>query len=211
MLIYRITNKVNDKRYIGQTIQSLQRRFNQHCKGKSVLSSAIRKYGKDNFIVEELAIAKSLEELNGLEKQYIIENNCIAPLGYNLQKGGNTAKATENTKKKLSASIKAMWKDKDYRNKMCESMKSIQHSEHNKNRLRTLFAGHQHSPSSKQKISQKVRGSANANSKLNELDIKFIRHWKSVGGRSKDIYTCFYISKSLFHAIVNKECWRHVE
>lgn len=53
--IYKVTNKVNGKCYIGQTCGSVDRRFSQHCydanknKKKTPFHSAIRKYGKENF------------------------------------------------------------------------------------------------------------------------------------------------------------------
>jgi len=53
--IYKVTNKVNGKCYIGQTCGSVDRRFSQHCydanknKKKNPFHSAIRKYGKENF------------------------------------------------------------------------------------------------------------------------------------------------------------------
>ena len=52
-MIYKITNTVNDKVYIGQTIQQLKRRWNQHCcysKFSDVhLYRAMRAYGIDKF------------------------------------------------------------------------------------------------------------------------------------------------------------------
>lgn len=60
-IIYKITNKINNKIYIGQTIQNLKDRWYRHCgnTGSSaelgmVIKKAIHKYGKDNFIIEEL-------------------------------------------------------------------------------------------------------------------------------------------------------------
>lgn len=52
--IYRITNLVNNKIYIGQTIRDLKVRFKQHCykKGCTYLHNAILKYGKENFKIE---------------------------------------------------------------------------------------------------------------------------------------------------------------
>jgi len=49
MIIYKITNKINGKSYIGQTIQKLEYRIGDHFSGHGNarrLSSAIKKYGK---------------------------------------------------------------------------------------------------------------------------------------------------------------------
>lgn len=59
--IYKITNKVNGKVYVGQTVKSLEERFQKHCWGTTdkdkyhlnmTIKKAIRKYGKENFTIE---------------------------------------------------------------------------------------------------------------------------------------------------------------
>ena len=59
--IYKITNKINGKIYIGQTIKSLEERFQKHCWETTIkdkyhlnmaIKKAIRKYGKENFTIE---------------------------------------------------------------------------------------------------------------------------------------------------------------
>ena len=55
--IYKITNKINGKIYIGQTAKSIKERFNQHCLKWSCCTKfkyAINKYGKENFIIEQI-------------------------------------------------------------------------------------------------------------------------------------------------------------
>ena len=72
--IYKIENKVNGKLYIGQTINSIKKRFRKHL-GQinsqnqcSALYSAIRKYGKENFIITEIVSGDfTKDELNNLE------------------------------------------------------------------------------------------------------------------------------------------------
>lgn len=91
--IYLITNDVNSKVYVGQTIQTLKKRFNGHCcYSKSDRSSnmyikrAIHKYGRDKFhitLIEECPI----DLLNEREKYWISFYNSYNK-GYNLTKGG---------------------------------------------------------------------------------------------------------------------------
>lgn len=93
MIIYKITNKVNGKVYIGQTIHSLEARWKRHlkCARDGVdthLYQAIRKYGEENFIHEIICEAKTKNELNILETYYIQEYDSIH-LGYNMVDGGN--------------------------------------------------------------------------------------------------------------------------
>lgn len=93
MIIYKITNKINGKVYIGQTIHSLEARWKRHlkCAKDGVdthLYQAIRKYGEDNFVPEIICEAKTKNELNILETYYIQEYDSIH-LGYNMVDGGN--------------------------------------------------------------------------------------------------------------------------
>ena len=48
-LIYKHTNKINGKSYIGQTSRSINERLNEHLKSDSVFGKALRKYGIENF------------------------------------------------------------------------------------------------------------------------------------------------------------------
>lgn len=92
--IYIITNSINDKVYIGQTIQTLENRFKEHCrKGWSKAESnmhikrAILKYGKENFKIKELEICNSAL-LNEREIYYIKLYDSYNK-GYNNTLGGN--------------------------------------------------------------------------------------------------------------------------
>ena len=99
MIIYKITNMVNGKQYIGQTTRSLQQRWREHCSTRSgctYLHNAIEKYGKENFRVEQIDVALDQEELNYKEQQYIKCYNTIVPYGYNLDSGGGNGKQMSN-------------------------------------------------------------------------------------------------------------------
>lgn len=96
MYIYKITNKINGKIYIGQVYnKTVLDRFNRHLKdatpdSRSYLHRAICKYGKDNFIVEQIDTATSLEELNQKEMYWIkYYNSTDGNIGYNLTDGGD--------------------------------------------------------------------------------------------------------------------------
>lgn len=107
MKIYKITNTVDGKIYIGQTVQRLSERFRDHTRGDKqpdgYLHRAIKKHGIENFVFEEIDSAKTLEGLNALEEHYIQKFNSLAPNGYNLLLGGTNRRQHEDTKKKLSA------------------------------------------------------------------------------------------------------------
>ena len=75
MDIYKITNLVNNKIYIGKTKNDYLSRYKGHIKlaksnkeSSQPITLAIRKYGEDNFKVECIDTASSIEELNDKEK-----------------------------------------------------------------------------------------------------------------------------------------------
>ena len=91
--IYKITNTINGKSYIGQTIQNVKERFYQHCATKCskavsnmAIHRAIKKYGKSNFIVEVIEEIDSAN-LNDRERYWIKYYNSYNN-GYNSTKGG---------------------------------------------------------------------------------------------------------------------------
>ena len=83
--IYKIENLINGKLYIGQSIH-IERRWQEHCRPstKSVISSAIKKYGKENFTFQVLEEC-SQEELDEKEIFYIEKFDSIVPNGYNVK------------------------------------------------------------------------------------------------------------------------------
>lgn len=91
--IYCSTNLINNKKYIGSTINEPKRRFNQHIynathknnpKYNYPLYSAIRKYGINNFKFEILEEKEcSEQEIREIEQRYIIKMNSLSPNGYN--------------------------------------------------------------------------------------------------------------------------------
>lgn len=88
-LIYKITNIVNNRCYIGKTIQELKDRIHDHfskwsnCKK---LKEAINTYGKKMFIIEVLQDNIPYSELDLLETFYIDKYNSIEE-GYNIKNG----------------------------------------------------------------------------------------------------------------------------
>lgn len=106
-VIYKITNMVNGKVYIGQTIRDFDSRYrgnifkNTHNKH---LKYAILKEGLENFKIEkEFKTAYSKEELDYLEDYYIKKYNATNPdFGYNKMFGGSNGLHTEEIKLKIS-------------------------------------------------------------------------------------------------------------
>lgn len=87
--IYIIKNDINEKVYIGQSLNS-EERFKSHCKknkDNSLIDYAIQKYGKQHFWYEILE--KQIVNYNEREKYWIMSYNSLTPNGYNVLKGGD--------------------------------------------------------------------------------------------------------------------------
>ena len=119
MSVYKITNNLNGKAYIGQTINSIQERFRTHCavysEGKCpALWSAIQLYGKDNFKIEVLWSDPECDKdtLDEKEIEMIAVHNTLSPNGYNLMEGGHSSRHHEESRKKISEAKKKLWEEK---------------------------------------------------------------------------------------------------
>lgn len=104
-IVYRVTNLVNGKVYIGQTIRTFNKRYGgagvgaERMKGyydiptngkNTHLHNALIKYGTDNFKVDILCQCETIEELNKQEEFYIeVYNSTDYGNGYNKQSGGD--------------------------------------------------------------------------------------------------------------------------
>ena len=94
--IYVITNKINRKQYIGQTISNVGHRWSEHKydaikrNKQTALASAIRKYGVENFNIKSIQDNIPYKELDIREIEYIKEYNTICPNGYNISEGGKS-------------------------------------------------------------------------------------------------------------------------
>lgn len=109
--IYLITCKENGMRYVGQTTQGIKNRWYDHCKRSRnkkdkeynlPLKKDIRKYGKDNFVVEELAFTEDNTTADYLEEYYIRLMNLVED-GYNQTygRGQKGVELSDHTKELL--------------------------------------------------------------------------------------------------------------
>ena len=109
--IYKITNTINGKVYIGQSIHLRQRiRFHRtiNCEHNKHLKRAFEKYGIENFTFE---IIKETYDLNFWERFFIYWYKADNPrYGYNILKGGESCPSkNEKTRKKMSKNIKKFY------------------------------------------------------------------------------------------------------
>lgn len=117
-IIYKITNTINNKIYIGQTIKEPKIRIRAHFnkpKSKDLVFNASLKYGKEHFKWEVIASAFSKNDLNELEIFFIKYYNSLVPYGYNIKSGGNSGGSlSEESKKLLSEKIKFYYENNEH-------------------------------------------------------------------------------------------------
>lgn len=100
MIIYKVTNKINGKIYIGQTVQSLNCRKSSHFsdsrngnKDAMPFHRALLKYGINNFKWEIIHRCKNKMELDFYEIYYIRELRAsVSKFGYNVSIGGGNGR-----------------------------------------------------------------------------------------------------------------------
>ena len=92
--IYKITNQVNGKSYIGKTLKTVEDRWKEHIeesqrvhKEHRPLYAAMKKYGIENFFIEEIESCSDLELSN--RERYWIEYFGSFKYGYNATIGGD--------------------------------------------------------------------------------------------------------------------------
>lgn len=113
MLIYKITNKLTNKSYIGQTKRTLENRFKAHLyeartyKYNMYLHNSIRKYGDKVFIID-LIEECSADDVAERERYWIRSLNTLQPNGYNEHEGGKGGclNASPELREKLSKAKK---------------------------------------------------------------------------------------------------------
>jgi group I intron endonuclease len=120
--VYLITNLVNGKYYVGQTVKDIVWRWTQHKSaarrmaerqaGCLLLNRAINKYGASAFVIEELARAQSPEQLNVLEQLWIaVLDSANYKVGYNRNFGGAGCRGTFDVRKLISDKAKEQFAD----------------------------------------------------------------------------------------------------
>ena len=184
--IYKITNKTNNKSYIGFT-SNLKERFKVHRSKQTnlIISRAIRKYGVDNFTFDILYQSFDKDyALNVMEQKYIEEYDTINQ-GYNQRKGGFALIGSDNymygkthseeTKHKISIKAKGRVSPRKGATLSDESKQKISAknkgkqprqgailSDTTKNKIRQSLLGKKLSEETKRKISESLKRRRNS-------------------------------------------------
>ena len=186
--LYRITNKLNGKVYIGQATD-IAKRWHDHrtaalnSRPTQIIHHALIKYGLDNFEFEIIAMCKSQYDANVSETELVKQYNSfiVNGEGYNATLGGMNAPKTDEWKKKVSESLMGHEVTKETRDKVSKGntgkirskefkkdvgdfwrgkWRSEGHRTNLSNSLKgnKNCLGHKHSDESKQKMSKATKG-----------------------------------------------------
>jgi group I intron endonuclease len=116
MILYQATNQINGKSYIGITRTTLAKRVQSHGYAvkrgsQTAFHCAIRKYGIENFVFEEIASSVSWKSLQEAERQAIHQRKTLSPDGYNLSSGGDgfSGRHTQDTIEGMKSRTASRW------------------------------------------------------------------------------------------------------
>ena len=132
MIIYKVTNKINNKVYIGQTTLSLDERRKYHYKESrrkndtTYFHNALNKYHYEDFVWEILEDnIDNIDTLNEKEIYYISKyNSTDRNVGYNLKAGGNGGGTnSESTKNKIGITTKEKWSNPEIAERMLDGLR----------------------------------------------------------------------------------------
>lgn len=210
--IYLIENIINNKKYVGQSV-NIKKRFSQHksCNAKhGILVRAFKKYGIENF---KFSIIEECEEkyLSERESFWINEFNSFSPNGYNLIFGDIHGRRSELTKSKVSLMMKKRHQDGEYRKKSILNIERIAKDQDVNNKRRQSLMDFYKTDEGKRimKKAGDARDALNDRSGIQALlklckDPEFIKK-RSIARMSKVIYVVKRISDGfVMEATINE-------
>jgi len=172
-IVYLITNQINGKVYVGQTIRPLEFRYAQHKsearRGRRyALYNAIRKYGLQNFTIQELSCHECDEELSLAEIASIyIYKSTDRRYGYNRTYGGEGTRATPEVCAKISKAqmgntyalgLKRGPQSDEHRKRNSLAHRGLKRSKEALRKFRATMLGHTTSQETRDKISRAHMG-----------------------------------------------------
>ncbi|MYC40212.1 MAG: hypothetical protein F4X55_04270 [Candidatus Dadabacteria bacterium] len=190
--IYKITNTINDKSYIGISIHPPGKgRIRNHLSGygNCIISNAVKKYGRDAFTYEILENNIFPELLPDLEIAYIKKYQTITPLGYNLTHGGEGTlgyrfsaeqrRRLSETRKGEKNSFFGKKHSPETRLKIGEAGKGRKHTTETRLKIGEAGKGRKHTTETRRRISEAQKGKSSPNK-----------------GKTRSAKTCGKISKT---------------
>lgn len=161
--IYKITNLVNGKVYIGQSID-IEKRWMEHKYAHtkhSLIGRALHRHGIGSFSFEVICECDK-SELNDKEKEYIAKYDCMHPNGYNLKSGGGQCVVySEESKRKMSESQKLHtgWHhSEETKRKIGDAQRGKKRPREGVEKMRVSLTGRHLSKEHREKLSAATKG-----------------------------------------------------
>lgn len=191
-LIYKITNKLNDKIYIGK--HKTDNLDDGYMGSGTAIRHAVKKYGIENF-TKEILYDVDDEELMDFVEELLVDEAFVARKDtYNLTLGGRGrthVEHSEETRRKLSEANKGKHHSEESKKKMSEAKKGFRHSEETKKKMSNAQSGHpgymkgkHHTEESRRKISEANSG----RSFSEEHKQNIFKHHADVSGERHPLY-----------------------
>lgn len=228
--IYRITNKIDGKSYIGKTGMNFGDRWDSH---RSLLNSgkhdnpylqnAWRKYGGENFEFAIVEVVEDAELLNCLEIEYIAKYRSDG-LSYNLHDGGdggyNLGKhLSDETKRKIGEKNRINMLGKkattETRRKMSDSQKKRYDSWTDEDRkahgrlMSEIASGYTWNDEAKDAFSKRQWEKPNS-AKFTADDIQDIRKKFEDGYSKENLAEVYSITTAYITSIIKRRRWAHI-
>jgi len=210
MYIYKTTNNINGKIYIGKHYSKVK----NYLGSGVILKLAIKKYGRKNFSVEIIEYCIDKKILSEREIYWIeYFNSRDSLIGYNITKGGEgnsvskywlNKKLTDEHKNNISKNHADVNGEKN-------PMYGKTHTDNIKEKLRILHTNVKFSEKTKLKQSEKRIGDKNSNAKLtNEIVLK-IREEFNNGLNMKSLSEKYNVMKPCIWKIIHNYTWKHLK
>ena len=172
MIIYKITNKITKKFYIGKTERTLFARWKAHCrdalhnKSKTYFHRSIRKHGAHNFACKIIMRADNIDKLNKLEEHFISKwNSTESKIGYNGTSGGDGGVPNKQSRRKISQALSGRPKPpitEEHRRNLSEANKGQKRTKEQIIKMSKALKGRVFSDEHKRNIGKVTRGKKQA-------------------------------------------------
>ena len=227
--IYKITNLINNKTYIGQS-NCIERRFAQHKSpyeqnrnSEKPLYKAIKKYGINNFsfdIIEECPE----EDLNNRELYWInFYNSLVHNNGYNIRAGGEGNCGENHPRHKLTKDDVIEIRQRYNNHERCKEVEKLFSDRIGHSGFSKIWKGETWKDIMPEVYTKENKefhfhntgqvGSSNGHSKLNEEDVISIRLRKKNGENWQDVFKDYEytgITKKSFYNTWSGYNWKHI-
>ena len=155
--VYKITNLVNGKIYVGKH-QGVDPYADEYFGSGKVIKQALRKYGKENFRKEILYVFETPEEAYIKEREIVDKEFLSRNDTYNQKEGGQGGFDHIDVEQQ-SILLKELWQNQDFRKKVQESQEKANNDPKVKERRSKAQKIAQNNPETKRKISERLKQS----------------------------------------------------